>query len=115
LTVGAPDADGPAVLTAVTWKVPAVAPAVYTPAAVIVPPVALHVTFGFACVLPLLNVAVAVNCRACPLCRLTVAGDTAKAVTVGGGAAATVTALEADGPAVLTAVTWKLPAVAPAV
>ena len=47
---------------AVTWNVPGLAPAVYSPAAVIAPPVADHETVT-PCVLPSLRIPVAVKFR----------------------------------------------------
>jgi hypothetical protein len=72
----------PPLMVAVTENVPAVAPAVYCPPAVIVPPVAVHTTAVL--VVPVTD---ALNCVAVPGTALVVAGDT---VTdrLGDGAAA---------------------------
>ena len=78
---------------------------VETGAALIVPPVALHVTLGLGSVLPSLIVANALNCFVCSVCRLALAGVTSTSVTVGAEEPETVTVPLADGPSGLVTVT----------
>ena len=90
---------------------PVVAPAVYRPEEEMVPPVAVHVTAGFAAL-----VTVATNCWVPWGNKVAPVGETVMP-TGGGGPAVIVMAAEAllDESCTLVAVTEKEPAVAPAV
>lgn len=101
---------GSATLVAVTVAVPAVAPAVNSPAALTVPDDAVHVTVLFVTV----PCTFALSCSVAPVSIDPVAGVTAMEVTVG---AFTVMVTEAVfvGSATLVAVTVTVPAVAGAV
>jgi hypothetical protein len=101
---------GSATLAAVTVAVPAVAPAVNSPAALTVPDDAVHVTVLFVTV----PCTVALSCNVAPVRIDPLAGVTVMEVTFG---ALTVMVPEAVfvGSATLVAVTVAVPAVAPAV
>ena len=92
---------------AVTWYVPATEPAVYNPALVIPPPVAVQCTDGVIA-LPSLIVPVTVNCIIPATCTEASVGETVIVVSVGGGGGAvTVTeALLASPEFGSVAVTW---------
>ena len=101
-----PNLVGSATDFAVTVNVPAVAPAVYNPADVIVPPLADQVTAVL-----LLPVTVAVNCLVCPGCSVALGGATVTAI----GCIVTGTVKNLVGSATEVAVTEKLPEARPAV
>jgi hypothetical protein len=109
-TVALADFEGSATLVARTLKFPTVLPAVNSPAAEIVPPVAVHVT-------PVFDepVTVAANCFFPPAATDAEVGLIETATP--GALAVTVTVALADfeGSATLVARTLKLPAVLPAV
>src|ERR1044072_5354955 len=93
---------------------PAVLPAVYSPAAVMAPPVAVQVTAGVVDD-PSLHEPDTVNCWVPPGARDTEDGLRTSCVSVGGGTAMVTALVSALVPPVSTAITRYVPAVLPAV